>query len=164
MNRVEDLQAYCVCRTTDGSVIAGSSAARAVKSVSWCVSCEMEVTRVEERAYIKIAVLRRRNEMECHSEFVEALGNNNALPYSTVARWVEKFQQGRGSASDEQRSGRPLSVRTDLARSVQRDLARGDRDNKKTDRETHNKRIVMSPLCVLYCQSFAPRRPYCPVY
>ena len=29
MCRVECLQAYCVCRTTDGSVIAGCSAARA---------------------------------------------------------------------------------------------------------------------------------------
>ena len=59
----------------------------------------MEVTRVEQRAYIKIAVLRGRNAMECHSELVEALGNN-ALPYRTVARWVGKFQQGRVSTSD----------------------------------------------------------------
>ncbi|GFY06772.1 hypothetical protein TNCV_2203051 [Trichonephila clavipes] len=46
----------------------------------------MEVTRVEQRAYIKIAVLRERNAIECHSELVEALGNN-ALSYRTVARW-----------------------------------------------------------------------------
>ncbi|GFW92472.1 HTH_48 domain-containing protein [Trichonephila clavipes] len=59
----------------------------------------MEVTRVEQRAYIKIAVLRGRNAMECHSE---ALGNN-ALPFRTVARWVGKFQQGHVSTSDEQR-------------------------------------------------------------
>ncbi|GFV47716.1 transposable element Tcb2 transposase [Trichonephila clavipes] len=44
--------------------------------------------------------------MECHSELLEALGNN-ALPYRTVARWIEKFQQGRVSTSDEQRSGPP---------------------------------------------------------
>ncbi|GFQ97700.1 HTH_48 domain-containing protein [Trichonephila clavata] len=69
----------------------------------------MEITRVEQHAYIKIAVLRGRNEIECYSEFVEALGNN-VLPYRTVARWVGKFQQGRVSTSDEQRSGRPLSV------------------------------------------------------
>ncbi|GFW26468.1 uncharacterized protein TNCV_1164051 [Trichonephila clavipes] len=77
----------------------------------------MEVSRVEQRAYIKIAVLRERNAMECHSELVEALGNN-AQPYRTVARWIGKFQQGRVSTSDEQRSGRPVSVRTDLARAV----------------------------------------------
>jgi transposase len=77
----------------------------------------MGVTRVEQRAYIKIAVLRGINAMECHSELVEAFGNN-ALPYCTVARWVGKFQQGRVSTSDEQRSGRPVSVRSDVARAV----------------------------------------------
>ncbi|GFV82826.1 uncharacterized protein TNCV_4147941 [Trichonephila clavipes] len=55
--------------------------------------------------------------MKCHSELVEAL-ENNALPYRTVARWLGKFQQGRVSTSDEQRSGRPVSVRTDLARAI----------------------------------------------
>ncbi|GFR08344.1 hypothetical protein TNCT_108331 [Trichonephila clavata] len=45
----------------------------------------MEITRVEQRAYIKIAVLRGRNEMEYQSEFAEALGNT-VLPYRTVAR------------------------------------------------------------------------------
>ncbi|GFU88473.1 HTH_48 domain-containing protein [Trichonephila clavipes] len=61
----------------------------------------MEVTRVEQRAYIKIAILRERNAMECHSELVKTLGNN-ALPHRTVARWIGKFQQGCVSTSDEQ--------------------------------------------------------------
>ncbi|GFV78069.1 HTH_48 domain-containing protein [Trichonephila clavipes] len=74
----------------------------------------MEVIRLEKRAYIKITVLRERNVKECHSELVEAPGNN-ALPYRTVARWVGRLQQGRVSTSDEQRSKRLVSVRTDLA-------------------------------------------------
>ncbi|GFV13937.1 transposase [Trichonephila clavipes] len=54
----------------------------------------MEVTRVEHRAYIKIAILRMNNAMKCYSELVEALGNN-ALPYRTVPRWVGiTFQDG----------------------------------------------------------------------
>ena len=37
----------------------------------------MEVIRVEEHAYIKIAILRGRSAMECHSELlVEAAGNS----------------------------------------------------------------------------------------
>ncbi|GFV97002.1 hypothetical protein TNCV_4352141 [Trichonephila clavipes] len=47
----------------------------------------MEVTRDEQRSYIKIVVLRGKNAMEYHSELVDALGND-ALPYRTVARWV----------------------------------------------------------------------------
>ncbi|GFW76849.1 HTH_48 domain-containing protein [Trichonephila clavipes] len=62
----------------------------------------MGVTRVEQRAYIKIAVLQRRNAMEYHKELVEALWNN-ALPYRLVAQWVGKFQQRHVSISDEQR-------------------------------------------------------------
>ncbi|GFT45917.1 uncharacterized protein TNCV_2250561 [Trichonephila clavipes] len=48
---------------------------------------------------------------------VEALGSN-VLPYRAVARWIGKFQQGRVSTSDEQRSGRLVSGRNDLARPV----------------------------------------------
>ena len=59
----------------------------------------MEVTHVEQRAYIKIAFLRGGNAMKCHSELVKDLGNN-VLPYSTVAWWVGMFQQGRVSTSD----------------------------------------------------------------
>ncbi|GFX43679.1 HTH_48 domain-containing protein [Trichonephila clavipes] len=47
----------------------------------------MEVTLVEQRTYIKIAVLRGRTAMECYSKLVKALGNN-ALQYRTVAQWV----------------------------------------------------------------------------
>ncbi|GFW71178.1 hypothetical protein TNCV_535961 [Trichonephila clavipes] len=45
----------------------------------------MEVTHVEQRSYIKIAVLRGKNAMEYHSELMDVLGNN-ALPYRTIAR------------------------------------------------------------------------------
>ncbi|GFR06644.1 histone-lysine N-methyltransferase SETMAR [Trichonephila clavata] len=86
----------------------------------------MKVIRVEQLAYIKIAVLQGKNAMECHSELVEALGNN-ALPYRPVARWVGKFQQGRVSTSDKQRLGRPLSVRPNLARAVSEQLMYEDR-------------------------------------
>jgi hypothetical protein len=52
----------------------------------------MEVTKVEQRSYVKIAVLRGRNARECHAELQEALGDR-ALPYRTVARWVEAFKR-----------------------------------------------------------------------
>lgn len=53
--------------------------------------------------------------MECDSNLWEALGNN-ALQYRTVVRWVGKFLKERVSATDEQRSERPVSERTDVAR------------------------------------------------
>ncbi|GFV76577.1 HTH_48 domain-containing protein [Trichonephila clavipes] len=111
MCRVEVLQAWCVYRTTDGSVIPYSSATRAMKSSSWRESCEVEVNHVEQRAYVKIAVFRGNNALECHSELVEVLVNK-ALPYGTLAWWVGKFQQGRVPTSDEKPSGLPVSVWT----------------------------------------------------
>ncbi|GFQ83410.1 HTH_48 domain-containing protein [Trichonephila clavata] len=109
----------------------------------------MEVTRVEQRTYIKIAILRGKNEMECHSEFVEALGNNT-LPYHIVARWVGKFQQGRVSTSEEQRSGRPLSVSTDLARAVIEQLMDEDRRSIQQTKRQIEKRTTNSSSCQLY--------------
>ncbi|GFV51033.1 hypothetical protein TNCV_4635801 [Trichonephila clavipes] len=47
----------------------------------------MEINRVQQRSYFKIAVLRGKNAMEYHSELEQVLGNN-ALPYRTVVRWV----------------------------------------------------------------------------
>ena len=47
----------------------------------------MDVTRLEQRAYIKIAVLQGRNVIECHSELVEAMENNvlPSLAFSSIS-------------------------------------------------------------------------------
>ncbi|GFW13978.1 transposable element Tcb1 transposase [Trichonephila clavipes] len=74
--------------------------------------------------------------MECHTELVEALGNN-ALPYRTVARWIGKFQQGHASTSDEQRSGRLVSVRTNLTRAVIEQLMDYVKGNHQMARIVH---------------------------
>ncbi|GFQ86930.1 uncharacterized protein TNCT_254871 [Trichonephila clavata] len=90
--------------------------------------------------------------MKCHIEFVETIGNN-ALPYRTVALWVGKFQKGRVSNSDEQRSGRPISVRTDLARAVIKQLMDEDRRWTLLELERANgteKRTSNALSCQLY--------------
>jgi hypothetical protein len=58
----------------------------------------MEVTKVEQRSYVKIAVLRGRNARECHAE----------LRDRTMARWVEAFKRGRVSTADLHCSGRSV--------------------------------------------------------
>ncbi|GFX28396.1 transposable element Tcb2 transposase [Trichonephila clavipes] len=62
----------------------------------------MEVTHVEQRAYMKIAVLRGSNAMECHSELVEALGHND-LPYHIAARWTARGGRVRSTTAEEDR-------------------------------------------------------------
>ena len=61
---VEDSELYCY--NTEGDRNSFVSQA----------SCRMGVTRLEQLAYIKIAVLRGRNARECHKELVEDVGNN----------------------------------------------------------------------------------------
>ena len=78
---------------------------------------EMEVTRQEQRSYVKISVLRGINVKECHSYLTEALGNR-ALPYRTVALWAAALQRGRIASADMRRTGRPRTVGTDVARAV----------------------------------------------
>ena len=53
----------------------------------------------------------------CHSELTEALGNR-ALPYKTVARWAAAFQRGRVANDAMRPTGRPRTVRTDVASAV----------------------------------------------
>ena len=64
-----------------------------------------------------IAVLRGRNAKVCHSELIEALGNR-ALSYRTVARWAAAFQRGIVVSADMRRTGRPRTVRADVACAV----------------------------------------------
>ena len=40
-------------------------------------SYRIDVTRLEQRSYIKIAILQEKNVRECHSELLEVLGNND---------------------------------------------------------------------------------------
>ncbi|KAJ4429286.1 hypothetical protein ANN_26290 [Periplaneta americana] len=104
----------------------------------------MDVTCVEQRLYIKIAVLHGRNARECHRELVEAVGNN-ALPYRTVARWVAAFQRGCEATSDlqwarqpkvkEPLRGRRFGTRMDIANAVQQQMTRftHGKENGETD-------------------------------
>ncbi|GFX61365.1 uncharacterized protein TNCV_4894091 [Trichonephila clavipes] len=75
----------------------------------------MEITRIEQHGYIKIAVFRgRKNAMKCHSELMEAF-ENNALPYRTVARW-------------EPIRGRRFATRQDTANAVREQVTRFTHD------------------------------------
>ncbi|PSN49561.1 hypothetical protein C0J52_09740 [Blattella germanica] len=87
------------------------------KSVGSLLMSSMEVSRLEQHAYIKIAVLRGQNARECHAQLLEAVGAR-ALPYRTVARWVAAFESGREATKDKPRLGRPRTVRTVVSRAV----------------------------------------------
>ena len=96
----------------------------------------MEVTRQEQRSYVKIAVLWDRNAKEYYSELTEALGNR-ALPYRTVTTWAAEFQCGRVASADMCRTGRPRTVCTDVARAVIAQCLEDDRRLSLQELQAH---------------------------
>ncbi|GFU18500.1 hypothetical protein TNCV_3787581 [Trichonephila clavipes] len=105
----------------------------------------MEVTRVEQRACIKIAVLRGRNAMECLSELVEAL-ENNAPPYRTVARWLTETQTVSVTVPDEIGNG---TEREDVALDGQINLE-VDNDDVHRLLDTHNQELAIDELIEIH--------------
>ncbi|GBM41086.1 hypothetical protein AVEN_28858-1 [Araneus ventricosus] len=59
--------------------------------------------KTDQRSWIKIEVARSKNAPECYHGLREAC----ALPYRTVARWVEAFRAGRNESADLHRTDRP---------------------------------------------------------
>jgi hypothetical protein len=68
-------------------------------------------------------MLQGRNARECHSELVDAVGNN-ALLYRTVMRL---FQRGCATSGDLKCSGQLVSVRNDVSRAVTDQCIESDR-------------------------------------
>ena len=47
--------------------------------------------------------------MTIHEELAIALGPDDAPAYRTIAKWAERFREGREDVNDDLRSGRLLS-------------------------------------------------------
>ena len=66
------------------------------------MSYRMGVTELEQHAYIKITVLRRRNAIECHSELVEAVPFRTELSQGGPLHFREDTEQvGTWNAQDD---------------------------------------------------------------
>jgi transposase len=67
------------------------------------------VTESETRAYFKIRVLLSATATDIHKDLVAACGNQASL-YRTVAKWTQRFREGRETTEDYPRSGRPSTA------------------------------------------------------
>lgn len=63
------------------------------------------------RFYIQMRFMLGSDARSIHNDFVAVL-TDNAPGYSTVARWIQHFKQGRENLKDEQRIGRPITEKT----------------------------------------------------
>jgi histone-lysine N-methyltransferase SETMAR len=77
------------------------------------------------RSYIRIRTLLGIRPVDIHGELEQACGDA-APSYSTVQTWAARFKEGRVSAEDDPRSGRPSSAITKTTVAAIRDLVLAD--------------------------------------
>jgi len=66
----------------------------------------------EQRTNIKLFVKLGKSENEIREMLVQVYGDN-AMKKTAVYRWVKRFSEGRETVTDEERSGRPATSRTE---------------------------------------------------
>ena len=106
----------------------------------------MEITRQEQRSYVKIVVLPGRNAKEYHSELTEALGNR-ALPYRTVTRWAVAFARERVASADMRRTGRLRTLRSHVARAVIAQCLEDEQQWSLQELQAHTD-VLIRQLCI----------------
>jgi len=85
---------------------------------------------------------------------------DNAMKKTAVYKWVKRFSKGRGSVTDEERSGRPATCRTEGNKAKVRQIVRENRrltvrsiaEQVNIDRETVRKILTdlnMRKLCAI---------------
>lgn len=81
---------------------------------------------IEQRAVIRFLMRKNRKLSEIHQELVDVY-QDNALPYSTVSRWITQFRCGRESFEDDAPGGNEPTVVTDETINAVRDMIKADR-------------------------------------
>jgi len=72
----------------------------------------MSELELEQRTNIKFLVKLGKSGNEIREMLVQVYGDN-AMKKTAVYKWVKPFSVGRESATDEERSGRPATSRTE---------------------------------------------------
>ena len=86
----------------------------------------MSELELEQRTNIKFLVKLRKSGNEIREMSVQVYGDN-AMKKIAVYKWVERFSEGRESVTDEERSGRPATSRTEESIAKVRQIVRENR-------------------------------------
>jgi histone-lysine N-methyltransferase SETMAR len=68
-----------------------------------------QISRSDQRSYIKIETLRGKPPTEIHTGLHEVC-RDSVVGHSTVSQWASRFREGRVSIQDDPRSGRPVTA------------------------------------------------------
>jgi histone-lysine N-methyltransferase SETMAR len=72
------------------------------------------ISRSDQRSYIKIEKLRRKNPTEIHNALHEVCGDS-VVDRSTMSWWASRFRECWLSIQDDPRSGRPVTATDDTS-------------------------------------------------
>ena len=79
--------------------------------VFWCAAARMSELKLrEQRTNIKFLVKLGKSGNKIREMLVQVYGDS-AMKKRAVYKWVKLFSEGRGSVTDEERSGRPATSR-----------------------------------------------------
>jgi len=80
--------------------------------VFWCAAARMSELELEQRTNIKSLVKLGKSGNEIRERLVQVYGDK-PMKKAAVCKWVKRFSEGRESVSNEERSGRPATSRTE---------------------------------------------------
>jgi len=106
----------------------------------------MSELEIEQRRNIKFLVKLGKSGNEIREMLVQVYGNS-AMKKTAVYKWVKRFSEGREGVTDEERSGRPATSRTEeniakvrqIVRENRRLTVRSIAEQMNIDRETVRK-------------------------
>jgi len=80
--------------------------------VFWCADARMSELELEQRTNIKFLVKLGKSGNEMREMLMQVYGDN-VMKKTAVYKWVARFPVGRESVTDEEKSGRPATSRTE---------------------------------------------------
>ena len=80
--------------------------------VFWSAVARMSTLELEQRTNVRFLVKLGKSGKEIREMLVQVYGDS-AMKKTAVYKWVKSFSEGKESVTDEERSGRPATSRTE---------------------------------------------------
>ena len=124
--------------------------------------------KIEQRINLKFLVKLKKPPTECFQLLKEVFGDN-CMSRSQIFEWHKRFLEGREIVEDDERSGRPVTSRTDENIKIINEIVRNDRrlsvrmmsDITNIDRETIRKILTEDLQMTKVCAKMVPKNLTC---
>jgi len=115
-----------------------------------------EISRSDQRSYIKIETLRGKNRTEIHNALHDVCGDS-VVDRGTVSRWASRFREGRVRIQDDSRIGRPVTAMDDTSMVIVSTLLEEDR-RKSFEEIAHEANMSTASVFRIVTQTLQKRK------